>query len=131
MRLQAVFNCPLRVGAADGNDGALGNVQAYIGLDRGAISAYIACQYVSVGTRLQQPRAAERRPGDKPENIVELARCYCYIAPVCFRIINASFHTRGYCSLNRVFMRLATGMSAVTYGEGISVRQTNSENTKE
>ena len=30
--LQAVFNCLLRVGAADGDGGALGKVQAYIGL---------------------------------------------------------------------------------------------------
>ena len=51
--LQAVFNCLLRVGAADGDDGALGKMQAYIGLDRGAVSAYIACPSVSVGIRLQ------------------------------------------------------------------------------
>ena len=118
--LQAVLNCLLRVGAADGDGGALGKVQAYIGLDRGEISAYIACPSVSVGIRLQQPRAAERRRGDKPEKIVELARCHCYIAPVCFRITNASFPTRGYCSLNIVVMRLATSVSAVTHVEGIS-----------
>ena len=56
--LQAVFNRLLRVGAADGDGGALGKVQAYIGLDRGKISAYIACPSASVGIRLQQPRAA-------------------------------------------------------------------------
>ena len=89
--LQDVFNSLLRVGAADGDGGALAKMQAYIGLDRGAISTYISCSFVSVGIRLQQPRAAERRPGDKPAKIVELARCYCYIAPVCFRISNASF----------------------------------------
>ena len=118
--LQAVFNCLLRVGAADDDGGALGKVQAYIDVDRGDISAYIACPSVSVGTRLQQPRAAEERPGDKPGKIVELARCYSYIAPVCFRITNASFTTRWYCGLNIVVMRLATGVSAVTYVEGIS-----------
>ena len=63
---QAVFNCLLMVGAADGDGGALGEVQAYIGLDRGAISAYIACPSVSLGIPLQQPRVAERRPADKP-----------------------------------------------------------------
>ena len=118
--LQAVFNCLSRVGAADGDGGALGKVQAYIGLDRGAVLAYITCPSDSVGMRLQQPRAAGRRHGDKPEKNVELARCYCYIAPVCFRITSASFPTRGYCSLNIVVMRLATGVSAVTYVEGIS-----------
>ena len=108
------------ISAADDDGGALGKVQAYISLDRGAISAYIACPSVTVGIRLQQPRAADRRPRDQPEQIVELARCYCYIAPVCFRITNASFPTRGYCSLNIFVMRLATGVSAVTYVGGIS-----------
>ena len=129
--LKTVFNCLLRVGAADGDGGALGKVQAYIGLDRGAISTYIACPSVSVGIRLQHLRAAERRPGDKPGKIVELSRCCCYIAPVCFRITNASFPTRGYCSRNIVVMRLATGVSAVTYVEGISGWQTSSESTKQ
>ena len=35
--LQDVFNCLLKIGAADIDGGALGKVQAYIGLDRGAI----------------------------------------------------------------------------------------------
>ena len=100
--LRAVFSCLLRVGAADGDGGALGQMQTYIGLDRGAILAYISCPSVSVGIRLQQPRGAERRPGNTPEKNVELARCYCYIAPVCFRITNASFPTHGYCNLNIV-----------------------------
>ena len=56
--------------------------------------------HLLVWVRLQQPRAPERRPGDKPEKNIELARCYCYIAPVCFRITNASFPARGYCSLH-------------------------------
>ena len=118
--LQAVFNCLLRVGAADGDGSALGKVQAYIGLDRGESSAYIACPSDSVGIRLQQPRAAERRSGDKPGNIAEIARCYWYIAPVCIRITNCSFPTCGCCSLNMVVMRLGTGVSAVTFVEGIS-----------
>eukprot|EP00904_Undaria_pinnatifida_P011895 jgi/Undpi1/7836/HiC_scaffold_23.g10309.m1 len=51
----AVFNCLLMVGAADGDGGALGEVQAYIGLDRGAISAYIARPSVSLDV-LRQAR---------------------------------------------------------------------------
>ena len=98
----------------------MGEVQAYTGFDRGAISAYITCPSVSVGIRLSRPREAERRPGDKPEKTLELARCYCDTAPVCFRITNASFPTRGCCSLNIDVMRLATGVSAVTHVEGIS-----------
>ena len=116
---QAVFNCLSKVGAADGDGGAFGKVQAYIGLDRGEIMAYTAGPSVSVSIWLQQPRAAEIRPRDKPEEIVDLARCFCYIAPVSFRMTNASFPTRGYCSLNMVVMRLATGVSAATYLEGM------------
>ena len=48
--LHAVCNCLLRVGAADGDGGALGKVQAYIGLYRGAFSAYSACPSGSVAT---------------------------------------------------------------------------------
>ena len=130
--LQALFNYLFSVGAADGEGGTLGKVQAYIGLDRGAVSAYIACPSVSAGIRLQQPRAAERRPGgDKPEKIIKLARCYCYMAPVGFRITNASFSTCGYCSLNIIVMRLATGVWAVTHVESISGWQTISESSKE
>ena len=87
---------------------------------RGAISAYIACSSVSVGIRLQQPRAAEKRPGDKPEKIIELARCYCYVTPVCSRLSDVSLPTRGYCSLNIVVIQLAAGVSAVIHVESVS-----------
>ena len=58
--LTAIFKCIVCVGGSYGDGGALGKVQAYIGLDRGAISTNIACPSVSVGLRLQQPREAER-----------------------------------------------------------------------
>ena len=104
--LQAVFkSLPLkRTGTGDGNGGVLGKVQVCIGEDRGAIPGYISCPFVRVGTRLQQPRATERRPGDNPEKIITLARCHCCIASICFRVTNASLPTRVNCSLNIVVM---------------------------
>ena len=110
--------CLLREGAGDGNGGALGKVQVCIGEDRGEIPGYLACQFVTVGTRLQQPRAAERRPGANPEKNIKLGRSHCCIAPICFRITDGSFFYARV--LNIVVMWLATGVSAVTHVEGIS-----------
>ena len=45
--LQAVFNCLLRIGAADGDGGAWGKLQVYVGLSRGECSAYIECPSAS------------------------------------------------------------------------------------
>ena len=85
--------------------------------NRWAISAYITRPSVSVYNSREQLRDHLRT---HPKNPVELARCYCCIAPVCSRIADVSLPTRGYCSLNIVVMRLATGVSAVTHVEGIS-----------
>ena len=84
---QAVCVCLSRVGAADGDGGALGKVQAYIDLDRGENSAYTAGPSVSVGIRLQQSRAAEIRPGDEPEENVArgvfvISRWFLSVSPM-------------------------------------------------
>ena len=59
--LQAVFDCLLRVGAADGDGGALGKVQAYIGMTEEQFRLTLHAHLLSVGVLLQQPRTETTR----------------------------------------------------------------------
>eukprot|EP00904_Undaria_pinnatifida_P011236 jgi/Undpi1/7242/HiC_scaffold_22.g09715.m1 len=70
---KALFNYLFSVGAADGKGGTLAKVQAYIGLDQGAVSAYIACPSVSADLSTQDENTSSD-PWPKPQE-TRAARC--------------------------------------------------------
>ena len=111
--------------------GALGKVQAYIGMTEEQFRLTLHA-HILVWVHGYSSRGRLRNDqGASPKKDVELARGVIVLSRPSTPVQRMSLPARGYCSLNKIAMRHATRVSAVTHAEGKSGRQTISESKKE